>query len=108
MNNVDFRFVFMPYCIEKQPAGGYVVLNRKYKPLGFVTDQFINYADYPVVATIKGLTPALAEKLSWNKSANTDKIYLYDDGTNPISSAKNMAAYLDKLALLATLKLNAE
>lgn len=99
----DFRAVFLPYCIEKQPGGTYVVLNREYKPLGFKTRDFIKYADYPVCVKIKGLTAAKAAKLSVDESKDLDRIFLYDDATNPIRSKKNMDAYLAKLAVLAKL-----
>ena len=103
MNIVDFRFVFLPYCLQKQPNGGYVVLNRKYKPVGFVTDKYITYSDYPVIASIDDITPELASKLSWNNSRDVDTIYLYHDESNPVNSADNMKAYTDKLALLSVL-----
>ncbi len=103
MNIVDFRFIFLPYCLQKQPNGSYAVLNRKYKPVGFATEKYIAYSDYPVTAKIDDITPVLASKLSWNNSNDVDTIYLYNDESNPVNSAGNMQAYTDKLALLSTL-----
>lgn len=97
----DFRAVFLPYCIEKQPDRTYAVLNREYKPLGFKTRDHIKYADYPVCVKIKGLTTARAAKLSVDGSKSLDRIFLYDDATNPTRSKKNMDVYLAKLAVLA-------
>lgn len=37
----DFLSFFMPYCLKKHPDGRYAVLNRKYKPVGMVTDDQI-------------------------------------------------------------------
>jgi hypothetical protein len=99
----DFRAIFLPYCLQKQPDGTYAVLNREYKPVGFKTRDVIKYSDYPVCVKIKGLTPAKAVKLSNNGSKDLDTIFLYNDVTNPIGSKKNMDAYLAKIALLAKL-----
>jgi hypothetical protein len=104
MNIVDFRYVYLPYCLQKQPNGGYVVLNRDHKPLGFATDNFITYDEFPVTAKIEGITSKLAKQLSYDNSDDVDMIYLYTNDTNPVLSAENMRAYSDKLALLATLQ----
>jgi len=82
MNSVDFRSVYLPYCLKKQSNGGYVVLNRDCKPLGFATAKFITYDEFPVTAKIEGITSKVAKELSWNDSDNVDIIYLYNDGTN--------------------------
>ena len=99
----DFRSVFLPYCIRKQPDGRYAVLNREYKPVGFFTDDFINYEEHPVLVTIKGLTKARAAKISYSGSDNVDEIFLYNDGCVPTSSASNMRAYMARLEILAKL-----
>jgi len=75
----DFRSVFLPYCIRKQPDGRYAVLNRAYKPVGFFTRDIVMYEDHPVLVTIKGLTKAKAAKVSYAGSDNVDEIFLYND-----------------------------
>ena len=105
MNLKDFRSVYFPYCLEKQPDGRYAVLNRDYNPVGFHTTGRVTYADFPVLVTLKGLTPALAGEISDDASQDTDRVFLYRDGTNPVLSQENLDAYLDKLALLAKLSL---
>lgn len=100
----DFRAIYLPYCLLKQPNGGYVVLNREYKPIGFNTTNRVNYEDYPIMTKFKSLTKKVAAKLSWSKSENVDEIFLYNDGTNPLNSKKNMDAYLKKIERLAKLK----
>ena len=102
----DFRSVHLPYCLEKQEDGSYVVLNREYAPIGFT--QRKNYNQLPIFVKIKNLTPKLAEKLSYKKSNDTSNIYLYNDGSIPTSSKENMQSYLDKLALLAELQFHTE
>lgn len=100
----DFKSIYLPYCIVRQEDKSFVVLNREYKPLGFRVIEHIEYGKYPISARIPEITPELAVKISWNESPNTDKIFLYNDKTNPVSSDENMEAYLAKLAILATLK----
>lgn len=100
----DFRAVYLPYCLQRQPDGRYAVLNREYKPVGFYTREWINYSDYPVCVTIKGMTETLASKLSYNGNENLDQIHLYDDATSPAKGKREMKAYLERLSFLASLK----
>jgi hypothetical protein len=100
---MDFRAVFLPYCLTLQPDGRYAVVNRRYKPLGFNTLDWVNYADQPILATIKGLSPAMAARLSWEGSEDLKQIYLYNDGRVPTQSAEAMDEYTNRLALLAKL-----
>jgi hypothetical protein len=88
------RAIFLPYCIQRLEDGRHVVLNRNYKPLGFTTEDFVTYEDYPIGVTFKGLTPKKAAQISYRGSADLDTIYLYNDGCNPDESAANMKAYL--------------
>ena len=101
----DFRSVFMPYCIKKQPNGKYAVLNREYKPVGFYTRDHIEYSNFPVEVNLKGLTKIKAKKLSWEESENIDEIFFYNDGCVPTHSAQHMKAYLKKLEILAKLEI---
>jgi hypothetical protein len=100
----DFRAAYLPYCLKKQKDGRYVPLNREYKPVGFLTYAWVNYEDYPVSAKIKGIGPALARKLSCHGSGDTEEIFLYHDGCNPIGGDAYMQDYLKKLKLLAKLR----
>ena len=102
----DFRKVFLPYCLQKQPDGRYAILNRRYKPVGLAITEFINYEDYPVCVNLKGLGPATAAKLSWKGDPDTDQIYLYNDGCVPTESSENMQSYLKRLEILAKLKVS--
>lgn len=102
----DVRSVHLPYCIQRQDDGTYVILNREYKPLGFKTNEYIKYSDYPVRVRLRGLRAATAAKLSCKGSTDLKCIYLYDDGSNPARGPKHMAAYLQRLAHLAKLKVS--
>jgi hypothetical protein len=95
------RFIF-PYCIQKIKGSKneYVVTNRDYKPIGFNTTATINYSDYPIIHKLS-MTKRKASALSWDNDDNVDMIYLYNDGTNPLSNSKNMTAYFKRLELLS-------
>jgi hypothetical protein len=105
MPSHEFRAVHMPYCLKRLDDGRYVVLNRDYKPLGFRTRERVVYESFPIAVKFKGLTKKLAAKLSWDGSANLESIFLYNDATVPTDSAKRMTAYLERLAILAKLKI---
>jgi len=104
MPSLDFRSVHLPYCIKKLPDGNHVVLNRDYKPIGFRTTVKLNYEAYPIGVKFRRLTAKTVTKLSWNGSPDTKAIFLYNDGSIPTTSAKNMQAYLGRLAILSKLK----
>jgi hypothetical protein len=101
----DFRSAYMPYCLKKQSDDSYVVLNREYKPLGFITSEWINYEDYPVCVKIKGIGSEMAKELSCHGSEDISEIFLYHDGCNPVNSEKYMAIFLKKCGLLAKLQI---
>lgn len=100
----DFRAVFFPYCLDKQPDGRYVVLNRKHKPIGFKTSENVKYEDYPICVELKAIDSETAAKLSYKGDSNTDRIYLYNDGCVPTASAEHMKNYLERLKILAKIK----
>ena len=102
----DFRSIYLPYCIKKQDDGSYVVLNREYKPIGFNTNDFITYSEFPVSSKLTGIGPGTAKKLSHEGSENTDTIFLYNDGCIPTHSKENMDSYLKKISILAKLKVS--
>lgn len=106
MPSGDFRAIFLPYCLQKQSDGSYVVLNRNYKPLGFTTGEWVDYASYPIKAKMRGIKPKLAAKLSVSGKTDMDQIFLYNDSTVPTRSKKNMDMYLEKIEVLAKLKLS--
>ncbi|MDO8999788.1 MAG: hypothetical protein Q7W45_08485 [Bacteroidota bacterium] len=104
MGLYDFRSIYLPYCLQKQKDGGYLVLNRNYKPVGFNTQEHIKYEDFPVATKFPGINKKTATLLSINASDDVKEIFLYDDATNPIRNKKNMDSYLEKVERLAKLK----
>jgi hypothetical protein len=77
------------------------VLNRRYKPLGFHTDDFIfEYGEYPILVSLPGMTKKLAQRLDHKGRDDVNNIYLYADLNVPTATKEHMQAYLDRLALL--------
>lgn len=104
MMSGELRITHFPYCLKRQEDGSHVVLNRNYKPIGFMTGEWITYADYPVGAKIKGIGPKTAAELDYKGRESTDEIFLYNDGCVPTAGKEHMQAYLARLAKLMTLK----
>ncbi len=102
----DFRKVHLPYCIKRLEDGSYVVLNRDKKPIGFTSKGHIDYGAFPVAVKFRRLTGKTAARLSWNASPDTDAIFLYNDGCIPTLGPAHMRRYLEKLSVLAKLKLD--
>ena len=97
-----YRRIYLPYCLKRLPDGRHVVLNRKYKPLGIHSDDWIEYEPYAV--KFKRLTVKQAGKLSIHGKEEVELIYLYDDGSVPSDNTPHMTRYLAKIALLAKLE----
>lgn len=104
MSLSDFRSIYLPYCLKKQTDGSFIVLNREYKPLGFNTLTHVKYEDYPISTKFKGLTEKQITKVAYNGKMDHDCIFLYNDASIPTSSKENMKNYLDRLQILANLK----
>ena len=100
----NLRWTILPYCLKKLECGRYIILNRGYKPLGFFTDDFIKYEDYPVLYKLN-ITAAFAKRLSCQGKSDTDQIWLYDDGCIPGTGDGHMKAYLGRLAMLSRLEI---
>jgi len=105
MGTQEFRWIFMPYCIQQLQDGRFIVLNRAYKPLGVQTREHVDYETHPTAAKLR-LTSATAKKLSWSGSGELSAIFLYNDGCVPTASAAAMKAYLARLAVLSKVKVD--
>jgi hypothetical protein len=106
MNQV--RQQLLPYCLTKvnDHIGGWILLNREYKPLGWNNKEHAKYEDVPKNARIKKLTITQKKFYSWNKEIkeNSNFVYLYYDGNIPTSSKENWQKYSKKLEKLSNLK----
>jgi len=99
------RYTHFPYCLDQRSDKLWVVLNRKYKPLGVEGSDWCDYESIPATACIASITPSQASKLSYNSSNNnTGRIYLYNDGSMPEDSPAKMQTYLERLRILMKLK----
>jgi hypothetical protein len=96
-----FRTHF-PYCIQAV-SDGYVLLNRAYKPIGFMTNDWTNYDSYPIQFHSSSFNESVVEKLSWKGDAEFP-IFIYSDGCAPWTSEENEDAYLGRLKILGRLK----
>jgi hypothetical protein len=101
MTMANVRWWFLPYCVFMIEPKKFVVLNRAYKPVGMVTDDWVVYKDY--AKTIKGLTKAKARKISYKGSDDITSIYLYNDGCVPTTSKDDWDTYSKRLEVLANL-----
>ncbi len=102
----DFLTIHLPYCIERivDSDQRFIVLNREYKPIGHTN--LVPYVNYELHAvTFKGLTPAVAQQISWEGKDDLSRIWLYADHNMPTASPQYMERYLKSLAILAHLKL---
>lgn len=101
-NTSDFRQLFLVYCLDRQPDGTYAALNRRYKPVGFASTEWVDYEAFPVRFKFKR---ALSERqivaLSCKGDASAQRIYLYNDGCIPTASDADWRAYSDRLQRLA-------
>jgi hypothetical protein len=105
-----FRRVWLPYCVKKMSdeIGGWIVLNRGYKPLGGRLDLWVNYQEVPAWQRIKRITLSQQEKIDhgcrlasgWRPD---EIVWLYHDGCIPTYSNRNWSAYSERLSVLYSL-----
>jgi hypothetical protein len=100
----EIRRTHFAYCIKEVIPGWFVILNRDYKPLGYLGREWVDYRDYMV--KIKGLGPAKAKRLSYKGSTDLSDIMLYNDGCIPTRSPEFEAAYNKRLSILYNLKVD--
>lgn len=100
------RWVVFPYCIQRLDDGRYIVLNRRYKPLGVASDTHVVYEESPAACHMK-ITPDIARRLSWLGDDSIERIALYDGSENMLEHPDHLAAYVERLALLMTIRCNA-
>jgi hypothetical protein len=62
-------------------------MDRKYKPIGFLTDERVKYEEYPIAHHFVRLDEETIERLSVPGSRDGD-IYLYDDASIPTIGKK--------------------
>lgn len=100
------RHTHFPYCLDQLKDGRYVLLNRNYKPLGFMVDKYVTYEDHPIGVRLKGLTPAVAATIDARGRDNIKRMYLYNDGCTPDTSPEDAQAYFKRLAIVMDLMID--
>lgn len=110
----DFFRINMPYGMEKNDKNEWFVFNPEYKPLGFNTNEHLEYENYPVFVKYKGLTEKKLQKLACledgyirrNEKGEIYMVWFYSDATNPKDTPKYWNDYFDRIKILSTLKCN--
>ncbi len=100
LDNYSWR-IHLPYQLRDLGDGRYILLNRVYKPLGWPSDNFVDYDTHPSAFSC---STAAVRRLR-TKGIIDDAGYLYFDGTSPRLGAKYLRALLDKVAVIARLKI---
>lgn len=110
----DFFRINMPYGMASNEKGEWMCFNREYKPIGFATTEFTKNSDYPIFVKYKSLTHKKLMALSEcegnhlmisNEKGIVEKIFFYNDKTNPLYGKNYEKRYFKKLEMLFKLKL---
>ena len=100
----DIREAMFPYGMAKNPDGSWTFFNRKYKPLGVVGGDWADWDDSRHKIHLTGVSSAILAKLDHKEEGLGDRVYFYDDASNPAQSASNLNGYFEKLKILIRLQ----
>ena len=105
-NVSEFRQVFLVYCLLRLADGSYIAVNRRYKPVGVTSVEWVDYENFAARFKFKrALSANQIAALSYKGDTSADRIYLYNDGCIPTDSTANWAAYSARLQRLAGYKI---
>ena len=111
MSLTNFLMINLPYGMQRQGNNSWFVFNREYKPLGYNTGEHVTYETIPIATEYKQLGPKTLLKLrgpgtdiDYGADGEIERIWFYDDGTVPTSHNRYWQSYMDRLQLLARLK----
>ncbi|HMQ49750.1 MAG TPA: hypothetical protein PKA00_19725 [Saprospiraceae bacterium] len=113
----DFFRINLPYCFERVEGDKWRCLNREYQPIG-VNKRDVSHSEFPDLlintsykgGTEKFLTQIIDDpaRIQRDSDGKISKIFLYDDGTNPMNQARDSKklwdSYFEKLKKLSKLK----
>ena len=117
----DFFRINLPYGIQHNEDGSWYAFNREYVPIGFGEQIFAfqlnkkkQFPEIPIDVHYKEFDTLLLNDLlkfkgtavHLNNDGSIDKIFLYNDATNPKSNPNMWTDYWKKLQLLCNLKIN--
>ncbi len=117
----DFFRINLPYGIAKNENGEWMAFNREYLPLGYNNTNLKgmpgqSYLDIPVYTKYKSVSEKLLIQLADDETSlqrddngKISKLFLYDDGTNPMNQAHRKKdlwdKYFQKIEKLSELKI---
>lgn len=111
----DFFRINLPYSFGRNEDFGWTAFNREYVPLGW-NDQRFSEKDWkglPISTHYKRLSQSFLEKLAGDeefirrdKNGMIERVFLYNDRTNPMNSKKQVdwKNYFDKIKALSRLQ----
>ncbi len=118
----DFFRINLPYGIAKNKNNEWMAFNREYLPLGYNSEDIkglpgLSYLDLPVYTGYENVPDQLLLELAdedhavqRDKNGEIIRLFLYDDGTNPVNHAEPREdlwqKYFNKLQRLSELKRN--
>jgi len=117
----DFFRINLPYGLQRNEDGSCYHFNREYVPIGFSERIFAfklnkndKFPELPIDVQYTGFDTHLLNDLlkfkgtavHLNPDGSIDKIFLYNDATNPKSNPNLWSSYWNKLELLCNLKVN--
>lgn len=86
---------WLPYCLVSKGNVGQILLNRQYKPVGMMSDAWVEYDEFPNLKT------SLTDEQLWAMShpnAETPGFFYYD-GDRPWNDRTKAEAYLGRLRI---------
>jgi hypothetical protein len=88
---------WLPYALicTSAESAQYVLVNRKYKPVGHMGDNWVDYADFLHVTM-----QLTQDQLAHITRPESSEGYLFRDGSSPWRGRAEAAAYLEHLLLL--------
>ena len=89
---------WLPYAAEPIEKGSQVLVNRHYKPVGLISNDFVRYEEFPHLQT--ALTSSGLNAIAHRRDSNG---YLFNDGCPPWRSRKAAEQYLARLHILQTI-----
>lgn len=102
---VDQYHIFekIPYCIQRKQGNLYRVQDRNYQTIGlpWLTDPESDNSE--TCFKIKGLTPKLAVKMSWEGCSDTSLIYFHNGRFHEFKTKKFKREYAGRLDILRSL-----
>ncbi len=119
MISTDFFKINLPYGMVKNSKNEWAVFNRMYLPNGFNSiDSYQNindedsYLGIPIRKKYINFTETVLKQLidhstsvEYDGQGNINKIWFYNDLTNPIKNELNWRKYFKKIQLLSRLKI---